>query len=68
VWTRCTSPTPTSATARLIVTEANSLSAWVNTGDRVVAITAHYADTVTELRPADVELARSVVDEISKGN
>jgi hypothetical protein len=50
--------------ARLIVTEANSLTAFVNMGDQVMVVGAGYADTVTELRPADVELVRSLVDTI----
>ena len=54
--------------ARLMVTEANALDARVNVGDRVMLITASYPSKVTELRPADIDLVRSVVDAIGKRN
>jgi hypothetical protein len=55
--------------ARLLVGEDGQLRAVVNLGDRLVKITARYGDdagTVTEPRPADVELVRSVVDTIGE--
>jgi len=54
--------------ARLMVTQANALDARVNVGDRVVAVTASYAEKVTELRPADVELVRTFVKSITDRN
>jgi hypothetical protein len=48
--------------ARLAVTDANTLNARVNAGDRFVMITANYGtETVTALRDADVDLVRAVV-------
>ncbi|MBB5802030.1 hypothetical protein F4560_001798 [Saccharothrix ecbatanensis] len=54
--------------ARLLFTEAKTLSARINVGDRVLAINASYdaPDTVTALRPADVELVRTIVDSVGK--
>ena len=57
--------------ARVIFTEAGTMTAWVNVGERFVSIGVSYdaaAGTVTGLRPADVELVRSVADTISEGN
>lgn len=56
--------------ARLLYTEADTLDARINLGDRLMTITVYYADTesVTEVRPDDVELVRSVVDKISAEN
>ncbi|MER5261697.1 DUF3558 family protein [Actinosynnema sp. NPDC002837] len=54
--------------ARLMVTEANALDARVNVGDQVVMVVASYAGKVTEPRPADVELVRTVVDAITDPN
>ncbi|MCC8250454.1 hypothetical protein [Saccharothrix luteola] len=53
---------------RVMVTEANALDARVNVGDQVVIMNASYAGEVTALRPADVELVRTVVDAISDRN
>ncbi len=47
--------------AHVSVTDTGLLNARVNLGDRVVAITATYADPATTLRPADVELVRTTV-------
>jgi hypothetical protein len=54
--------------ARVFLTETKALDARINVGDRVVAITAFYhpPGSVTTLRPADVELVRTIVDAIGK--
>jgi hypothetical protein len=55
--------------ARILITDAGTLDARVNLGDRVLVTTASYgsgAGTVTELRPADLELLRTIVDRIGE--
>jgi uncharacterized protein DUF3558 len=55
--------------ARLLFTQAETVDAQVNLGDQYMRITLYHAgDSVTEVRPADVELVRSIVDTISDGN
>jgi hypothetical protein len=55
--------------ARLLFTQAETVDAQVNLGDQYMRITLYHAgESVTEVRPADVELVRSIVDVISEGN
>ncbi len=56
--------------ARLMITEAGGLLARANVGDHVVIVQGGYAEagSVTELRPEDVELVRSIVDVVGEGN
>ncbi|OZM82751.1 hypothetical protein CFP66_08665 [Pseudonocardia sp. MH-G8] len=53
--------------ARIVIAEGGALSARINLGDHVLVIDASYgedSDTVTEPRPAHVELVRAIVDGI----
>lgn len=57
--------------ARVIFTEAKTVTGSVNLGGQFVSITMSYdgdASSITGLRPADIELVREVVDTISEGN
>lgn len=55
--------------ARLLFTQAETIDAQVNLGDQYMRITLYHAgDSVTEVRPADVELVRDIVDVFSEGN
>jgi hypothetical protein len=55
--------------ARLLFTQAETLDAQVNLGNHYMRITLYHAgDSVTEVRPADVELVRGIVDVFSEGN
>jgi hypothetical protein len=57
--------------ARLIIGEDGRLHAVVNMGDRLVRVAVDYGDdagTVTEPRPADVELVASIVDTFGAGD
>jgi hypothetical protein len=55
--------------ARLLYTQAETIDAQVNLGDHYMRITLYHAgDSVTEVRPADVELVRNIVDVFSEGN
>jgi hypothetical protein len=53
----------------MFLADDDTLEAWVNLGDRVVAVTAEFPTTVapaTEPRAADVEMVRAIVDGIAK--
>lgn len=53
--------------SRLLFTEADTVDAQVNLGDQYMRITLYHAgDSVTEVRPTDVELVRNIVDVISE--
>jgi len=57
--------------ARLIFTEAKTMTGSINVGEQYVTIAVSYdgdASSITGLRPADIELARDVVATISEGN